>query len=128
MLVGGLGRVGVEGRNLRMLSWRLSWVSRWKKHSLGQGPLSKGPMVAGALEPVDTAGWCGTEVSGSQEGRRGAGERRLAPGERAHQSLVAKGWGGHGLVPAAAAGLVPEGWTNELTKLTGRFSPRGVDK
>ena len=66
----------------------------------------------GALEPVDTAGWCGTEVSGSQEGRRGAGERRLAPGERAHQSLVAKGRGGHG--------SVPEGWTNELTKLTGQ--------
>lgn len=112
MLVGGLGRVGMEGRNPRVLSWRLSWVSRWKKHSLGKGPLSKGPKVAGALEPVDTAGWCGTEVSGSQEGRRGAGERRLAPGERAHQSLVAKGRGGHG--------SVPEGWTNELTKLTGQ--------
>lgn len=113
MLVTDLGRGVEEGRGLQVLTWKLSQTPRWKKHILGQGPLSPGLQGAGAGEPVDPGGCYRTGVSGMDPLRSGGVQERGGWREvgSSPRPWVAQDGGGHG--------LVPEGWTDELTESTG---------
>lgn len=108
--MGGLGRVGVEGKEPENAELEAELGFQVEEAQSGPGTTVQGPKVAGALEPVNAAGWCGTEVSGSQEGRRGAGERRLAPGERKLTSPGSLRWGrGAWFSPSCCCWFSPRG-------------------